>query len=164
MNSLDKFIVDKSEHYPLSGEDLRILTKEQCEIRRYKDAVKMSLDDMLGQNRAVIILIEFDDSDIGHWVTLFETDDNKLEYFNSLGFGLKEKNLIELNNILINHEIVYNKTRLQSNHRDINTCGRYAGLRIVLRHLSLNDFITLLKKNKHYDPDFWVSILTIDFI
>lgn len=56
---------------------------------------------------------------------------------------------------------IYNHVKLQKEYHHVNTCGRYVGLRLLLSDRRLSDYVLLLTKNKHYDPDFWVSAITM---
>jgi hypothetical protein len=171
---MDK-IIQKSEIISLSGEDLLKIAPNTkilsyTELRSYT-----SIDQLLSPHEAVIILYELE-INVGHWVSLFKKDTNTLEFFDSYGLSVdeelkfaKENTRIhkgqELNHLsfLIQNSgygLIENKVQLQKNLEDINTCGRYAAYRILHRHLPLDVFNKLLTENKHYNPDFWISVAT----
>ena len=169
--------IKKAETISLSDEDILHLTHNKCVIRAYEDLEKFNnIDDVLGKFGACALLYQTKE-DYGHWVSLFRVDNTTLEFFDSLGWTMdKELKFSDYNLRVHNGEqvphlshlvsnskygLIQNKTKLQKNSFDLNTCGRWAGLRIRLRHLSLNHFVNLFTKNKEYTPDFLVSAMTM---
>lgn len=162
---MDAIIKKTAESYPLTGEDINKLTNNKCNIWAYSQITDKSLDEILGNNRSAIILLEYTGTSIGHWVALFEHQNGVIEYYNSLGFPIdyqQDKQI--LTQKLYGYRVIQNKQQLQSKSSDINTCGRYAVLRLNYRNISLQDFNKLLTQNKAYDADFWVSIATCNFL
>lgn len=162
---MDAIIKQTAESYPLTGEDINKLTNNKCNIWAYSQITDKSLDEILGNNRSAIILLEYTGKSVGHWVALFEHKNGIIEYYNSLGFPIdyqQDKQI--LTQKLYNYRVIQNKQQLQSKSSDINTCGRYAVLRLNYRNISLQVFNKLLTQNKAYDPDFWVSVATCNFL
>ena len=174
-------LIKKSENIPLSGTQLRDLTNGKANIMRYEELMGYdNIEDVLAPHGAVILLYQTEDRDFGHYATLFKDENRKdvLIFYDSLGIGLDEelkfskynqknmdgKIVKHLTNLIDNskYRVDNNKVRLQRSVTDVNTCGRYAGLRVRLRHLTNRQFNSMLKNNEHYNPDFWVSAITTD--
>lgn len=173
---IDRIIAD-AERYALSGEDILRIADGQCVVISYEDLHNLeTLDSVLLPYDAVVILYQTSE-DFGHWVTLLRRG-NTLEFYDS--YGLKPDEELDLSNAFhkrvhegkvvphLSHlmkqdgyRVVYNKERLQKNLADVNSCGRYAALRVRLRNFSMNKFNGLLKDNRAYTADFWVSALTL---
>lgn len=163
---MDKIIHSNIEKYPLTGQDVMLLCKGKVNVMRYSDLENKSLDEILGQYRACIILIEYANQHVGHWVLLFEKPDKTFEYYNSFGYPIDynyPKNPV-LQKKLFGLRVIVNKNCLQSKKEDINTCGRYCVLRLNYRNISLESFNRLLTQNKAYTSDFWVSICSTNFL
>lgn len=168
---MDK-ILDNSESIDLTGDDLRKICNNKLDIvpyhtlGNYKD-----IDELMGEFKSVILLYETREN-FGHYVALFINGNNDLEFFDSYGFSPDQElkyatyNRINgipfLTNLLKNYnkKVIINNERLQVFHKDINTCGRWTSLRILMKNMALRDFINLFTKNRHYNGDFWVSALT----
>lgn len=120
----------------------------------------------------IVILWEEGKENYGHWTCLIKHRNPRyIEYFDSYAlppdapldsksYGIKTPFLTQMLNSS-GVRWVYNHKKLQKFYDDVNTCGRYVGLRLLFRKDPLNSFIALLTKNKHYPPDFWVSALTL---
>lgn len=174
---IDKVIKD-AEVFDLSGDDILNLTYNKTRIMKYEDLkIYDSLEQILSPYRACVLLYQTGDK-FGHWVSLIDRGNRKLEFYDP--YGLKPDEELNINNeyhlrihggqitphltALIKKEgwkVEYNNQRLQRFLKDVNTCGRYCALRIRYRDLSIQKFNNLLTKNKHYEPDFWVSALTL---
>lgn len=178
MSAIDTQIYD-AEKYDLSGKDIHRITDGKCNIIEYEQLKNYNnINDVMGTNRAVIILYETKQN-FGHWVCLFSNGNNNLEFFDSYGLSMDEELKINpnynrsLNNGTISPHltllismcrgchVVSNKTQLQKYLHHTNTCGRWVAMRIKYRKLSLEKFIELFTKNKYYDGDFWISAMTL---
>jgi len=127
---------------------------------------------------AVIILYQ-SKKDEGHWVTILKQPNNIIEVFGSYGLNVDQQlefsdyNKIQhggqsvphLSNLLFssNYKIIHNSTHLQSDNKNVNTCGRYSGLRVRFRDMSLSKFVNLFKHSKGLNNDEWVTALTLLF-
>jgi len=175
---IDELIKD-AEKIPLSGSQLRDLTNGKSNIMRYEELMEYdNIEDVLEPHGAVILLYQTEDRDFGHWAALFKDPNRKdvLIFYDSLGIGLDEElkfskyNQKNMDGRIVKHltdliansnyRVDNNKVRLQENIKDVSTCGRYAGLRVLLRHLSNRQYNHMLKNNEHYKPDFWISVLS----
>ena len=175
---LDKIVLD-AEKIPLSGSDIERITEGKANIIKYSDLHQYnSIDEVFGSKEAIIILY-LKKSNFGHWCCLFKAPwkSETLYFYDSYAFQMDEeiqysdeqlrlhggKNVPHLTHLIrkSNYYLEQNDFQYQSKEHDINTCGRWAAVRA--RHLDMlpTDFKTFFTKNKHYNPDFYVSILTI---
>jgi hypothetical protein len=169
--------IKDAEKISLSDTDILHITHNKCVIRTYEDLEKFdNIDDVLGKDTACVLLYQTKE-DYGHWVSIFKVNNNVLEFFDSLGWGMDQElkfsdynlrvhngeKVPHLSNLVNNskYHLIQNKIKLQKNAKDDNTCGRWAGLRVRLRHLPLNTFTDLFTKHKEYTPDFLVSAMTM---
>jgi hypothetical protein len=169
-------IIRNGESIPLGSHCMLDITRNNVSILTYKDLEHYNhLDELLYPFGAVIILFQVE-VDFGHWVSL-TLDNGVLTYFDSYGFQMDTElqfatyNLRQHNGVPTPHlsvlveksgyPLVQNKIEFQKKLKDVNTCGRYAALWVRLRHLGLKSFQKLLEDNKHYNPDFWVTALTL---
>jgi hypothetical protein len=162
-NTMDKIIKD-AERFDLSGADILRITDHKTRILPYEALEKVSdLEEILRPHGSVIILYQTAEQ-FGHWVALLNDGGNRLEFYDPYGLNVDEE--LELDNefhlrihggkitphlsALIKKggwSVKYNKDRLQK--------------RVRFRDLSMEEFNSLLTKNKAYHPDFWVSALTL---
>jgi hypothetical protein len=162
-------IVKEFITHSLSGEDIITICNGEANLLTNSEICKMSsIDDVLGQHEACVILYDRKNGEAGHWSCIFRISDNFLEFF--CPYGIKPDEACEFTGAkshlidLVNkggYKIMYNDKQLQKYKDDVNVCGRYVGLRIALRDMPLKDFIDLFTKNKCYTPDFWVTVLTL---
>tara|TARA_R110000803_G_scaffold14544_3_gene40387 strand:- start:50 stop:604 length:555 start_codon:yes stop_codon:yes gene_type:complete len=170
-------LVEQAETIPLSGSDLNTITEGKSNILAYSDLEKyQNIDDVLGEFGAAIILYQHDEG-FGHWVSIFKIDSKTLYFFDPYSiqidkeiefspFQIKRhhgKIVPHLTDLINNskYNLIQNKTRYQRFKKDINTCGRWCGHRILHRTMTEKSYSKLMLGNEYYNGDFWVSILTI---
>ena len=178
MKPLEQTIA-KSEDIPLTGRGILNITDDGVDVLTYEDILKYStLDALLGQKRAVIILYQTAQN-YGHWILLMERQSStgvEVEFFDPYGFKPDEElkystfNLTQHRGEAIPHlsyllsrslvKVTINTVQLQGFSRHVNTCGRWCAVRFVYRDLSLTSFIMMFD-NKVYTPDWFVSALTL---
>lgn len=173
---------------PTSGEDLRYMTGGDVNIIVYEDLLNYnSLDDLLGDNGAAIILYPNPgNSKVGHWCCLFlqpGTFPQILQFFDSYGVCVDEE-LDDYNNDKNNiHkrrklppkliELIldtpyadsfrYNEYPLQSLDIATNTCGLWCVWRLKNRSCTEDQFKKLfydIPVNSRVAPDLAISRLT----
>jgi len=115
-------------------------------IIKYSDLNKyQNIDQAFGDNNFLIVLIE-SHRNSGHWVCLLRYNDGTIEQFDSysgkidseLKFitssmkrNLHENNCI-LTQLLRNRKTIWSKYRYQKLDNDVDTCGRWIILRILM--------------------------------
>lgn len=174
---MDKEII-KGELKSFSNEDIMRLCEGKVNIYTYpKLAGMVSIDQLLNYpiRCGAAIILYMTKKNYGHWVAIFETKPG-LEFFDSYGISPDDElKLINeefreqsnqdrryLSRLMLESgkQVIYNNINLQSKKNDISTCGRWAGLRIALRTISLKNFQNLFI-NQTFPPDWYVSALTL---
>jgi len=170
--SLDT-LISKGESIDLSGDDILRICDNKVVIHSYHDLANMdNIDEVLGKYGACIILYETKEN-FGHWTSLFIRSEGMLEFFDSYGFSMdselnyaKYNNTPYLSNLVkaSNYKVVSGSQRLQKLKYDVNTCGRWNAIRIVLRNLNIAQFYELFRNNTHYDGDWFATALTYIYV
>ena len=161
------------ESIPLAGDDAEFLMKGRTPyiFILYDDLAKYnSLDDLFGDDMAILILLQIKDgqSDIGHWICCFKnpTENNQLYWFDPLGMGVEEEMSIThedrqlMTKLLKNKKVVINSIKFQESKKDLNTCFRHVCCRVVFNHLNNEQYYSFITKS-HYNPDEMVTLLTL---
>lgn len=171
----------KLEEKSFSDADMLKLCENKTKIITYSDLAKYNtIEDVLAPHNSVIILY-LTKENYGHWVALFvDPNDEKgktLEFFDSYAIpidgelSLVPENFRNVSNqdfphltYLINMSnnfttILYNKEKLQKFKKNINTCGRWAGMRIAMKDVPLLEFQKLFI-NQKFPPDWYVTAFT----
>lgn len=167
------------ESEPLSGEDIKKLLKGKVKIIEYPELSNYnSIEELLNPYGQVVILYE-SKPNYGHWTTLFKYPNRSgVEFFDPYGIKIddefnyiSDKYRIELNedvpylsNLLYNYDgpIEYNDYKFQKFAENIDTCGRWVVLRLVLKKKSLEEFEDLFingPKEMKIDRDKLVTYL-----
>ena len=60
------------------------------------------------------------------------------------------------------YDLSFNEHKLQARKNDVKTCGRWASMRTLLKHLPLEEFVDIFKNNKLGTPDDIVTKFTED--
>lgn len=171
-------LVTKLKSYSFSDEDMKRGMEGKTKIICYPDLKDYkNINELLHPYDSVIILY-LTSKNYGHWTCLFinPNDDDNICYFDSYGgapdnplsYNSPQKNISlgqdrKYLTMLMDsspYNISYNHFKLQKLAKNNSECGRYCILRLNLSYLSDKQFANLLKNNKNYDSDFWVTILT----
>ena len=166
-------LVKNAEDHLLTGYDVLRIADNKTKIMLYEDLKNYNnIDDVLKPFNSVILAYESLDRQGGHWVLLMKNmvgNQYVVEFFDSYGFYPDDEEKLKIYNTqpyLTNllktcpYEFVYNDHRLQKKLEDVNTCGRHVACRLRFRDYSLNEYISMMTKNK-YDADYMVTILTL---
>ena len=164
-------LIKKAMSYSLSDQDLK--NTKITNIVLYKDLKNVKDIDELFHDDGFILLYPGNGSSrdsSGHWTTILRRN-NIIETFDSYGLMIDDelnfsdsnypRYLTEL--ILRSKNIDYvecNKMRLQSTKKEIATCGRWALIRLLMKHKNIADFTDLFK-NQGITPDEIVTYLTM---
>lgn len=162
-------IVKKFITHPINGESvLNICNGEANLVTNSELASYNSIDDVLGKHGASIILYDKKNGSAGHWACIIKQEKDLIEYFDSYGLSIDEPIHFTGGNAHLSslireskYRVYFNDYMIQKYKDNINTCGRYVGVRILLRNLPLRSFINLFTKNKSYDSDFWCTCMTM---
>lgn len=152
-------IINRYKKIALSDSEVLDLMNGRANIVLYPDIYKYdTLDEMLGPDQAAIILFE-SKPNFGHWVSIFRND-NDVTFFNSYsGYPDDTLKFIDkqfkmstnqdkpyLSLLMLNspYKLHYNEFKFQRHGGDINTCGRWAALRLIFRTLNCSEFHSLI--------------------
>lgn len=158
----------------LSGQ--QITNTVNANLMTYREIKnKTSIDDVLGKNKACVILYETEDYK-GHWCCIFEVKPELIEFFDPYGYfidsqlnhipesykqkkGLTHTFLMKLLYYSNYKNIEYNNYPLQQLEKDINTCGRHVIVRLLNRNMKLDDYFNKIR-DSGYSPDVYVTLQT----
>jgi hypothetical protein len=176
-SDLSPSALNRIEQYSLSDADLRkligpvrIITYPQLENETYETLFK--------DQPYIVILFLTENKQTGHWICVLQHQGGAMcEVFDSFGIkvdgnrkwlsGGELRNLDETLPNLHNcfkgfpGKLVYNDTKLQQDSK--NTCGRHIASRILHKHLSIQDYIDLIRQSG-FTPDVFVTLLTYRII
>lgn len=175
--SLEQRILN-AENVLFRTSDIERITEYKTNIIRYSDLESVNnIDDILHYDACVILYQKKSNS--GHWISIFKApwDNNLLYFFDPYGYDIDEEiqysdfQLSRHNNKVVPHLtrlIQMSKYKIQSNNiqyqlfdKHINTCGRWASHRLLHRNLNPKQYYNYMYKNTQYNPDFWVSLATL---
>ena len=169
--------------YSLSDADIRHILGQGTKIIEFKDMdmFKTIYDLLPNEKDFAIVLVEQKDNS-GHWVMLLR-DGNRIEQFDSYGVTLEtELNFVSqaMNRMLgqskqefhtlmktidDEDELVFNKSRLQSEDPTIATCGRHCCLRALMHNLgySLEEYLQFLDDH-HEETGLPIDVIVCKFV
>ena len=157
----------------LSNGDIYKLLDGKCNILTYPELTKYDdIDSAMGKYKALVLLY-LSKQNYGHWICVFQRNNNTIEFFDPYGFfpddelqfipehfrevsGQKYPHLTYLLAKCKYQKIEYNNTRLQKLENNVNTCGRWCVVRLMLRNISIEKFVKKFK----IDGDSKVTKLT----
>lgn len=161
-------LVNEFITYPITGDNILSICGGEANIVTSSDLYKYkNIDDVLGKYGATIIFYDKKDDPVGHWSCIFRKG-KTLEFFDPYGMDIDEpldftggKSYLKALCYNSKYRLTYNPYSIQKYSKNISTCGRFVGLRILLREMDIHKFADLFFKNKHYTPDFWVTCITM---
>ena len=156
--------------------DLEVLkiVKNKARVMLYNELAKYkTIDEALGEHGAIFLLYE-NQPQFGHWTTVWRRNRDTINFFDSYGIFPDEQiywndektrkmlnqDIPYLSHLLINSNyknLEYNDYQYQKDGDDINTCGRWAALRLVLRDWTPKEFQKVFGKK---NGDDLVTIIT----
>lgn len=169
-------IVKKAQAVNMGEDDIMRITEGKCRVVAYKDLAQCrNIDEALGDDGAIVCLIETTEPNRGHWIAILRTGEGAYEWFDSYGIRVdSELKFVDESKIssqqgpLIsrlmentNSTLVWNHYPLQSTAAGIDTCGRWAGMRIRKRNLTLRQFQECFANQKE-SPDWLITCLTLE--
>ena len=178
MFSVKKLIYDYIDK-PLSYKDIQKYFNGNINIYLYNNILKYNdIFELLKPYGYCIILYQTS-AHYGHWVCVLDHPD-RVEFFDPYNiypddefkfinneFRIKSGQKIPYLTLLLykcNKKIEYNNYKFQQINNNISTCGRHAIIRILLKHLLLDDYYKLINNlcnDLDFNPDELVTFLTI---
>ena len=173
---MDSF-VELCEGKSFSDRDISALCEGKVNVLEYGDLARMkTLDQALGRHGACIILYETRER-YGHWCCLIRTGNRSLEFFDPYGgepdsqldfvpdyfrsaSGQDYPHLTYLMLTSPYETLEFNDIQLQRFKKDVNTSGRWCGLRVALADVPLAEFVDMFIDQTH-SPDWYVTALTL---
>lgn len=159
-------IIKNFQSHCLSGDDIMNICNNESKIITNSQLSKYrSIEEVLDPFGSAIILYDRKDGSPGHWSALIKQKDG-IEFFCSYGMKMDEVTSViggknNLTRLLRGYKYYSNPYKFQRKSSSISSCGRFIGFRILLRDMPLNSFAKMLLNNKNYDPDFWITCLTL---
>lgn len=158
MTSLEE-LVSKYKTRDLTGGEVELVCGLSpilySDLKNYK-----SIDQLIGRQKAAIILYQTSSKTDGHYVCVGQRSTGQYFFFDSYGlhYGVEkqygadyDKNLPRLLNNLFEktgQEIEWNTYDFQSKNPQVTTCGRWASLAALWKDLPNKDFVGLFTHNK----------------
>jgi hypothetical protein len=173
---MNNFIAN-AEEVALGVDELLAITRNKTNVILYENLVKVgSIFDILIDNTC-IIHFPIDSRLSGHYTCIiYHKDTDVLESFDSYGLPIEFE--VSVSPYLQRHpnmrdylthllqlsgkQIEYNTTRFQQMKSGLNTCGRWAAMRIRLKHLTLDEFTKHMTQG-NISHDTLVTLLTVMF-
>jgi len=173
---LDQLIIN-DEAILLTDSDIVNMTHGDANVLVYEDLQKYNTIDDAFEGKPALVLLFQNTRNSGHWVALYKIKPNTMYYYDSYAFPMDSE--IAFSKYLISigmkthptltyliqksgYKLVQNKIRFQTLSDSSSTCGRWCVHRINHRYMSDKDYATLMLGNRHYNGDFWVSLLTLN--
>jgi hypothetical protein len=167
--------IKQDEAKSLSGQDIyRMLNGQVNIVVEHELQNYNNIDELLGPYNALVLLYELVPNN-GHWVSMFRNKQGELVFYDPLGIrmdgelafvnderihdGLQPAKK-QLTRIVNGEPVISNTIQIQDDAKNINTCGRYAVLRLLKKDLSNDEFNKLFLDNQTETPDYWVTYLT----
>ena len=161
-------IVKQFLKHPLSDTDILNICNHEANLVLNSQIKKYStIEDLVRPYNACIILYDKKDKSPGHWSCITKSNDI-YEFF--CPYGFKPDYVLKylggnsyLTELIKRSElpVIYNSYKLQKETKNVNTCGRYVGMRVLLKDVNLDKFVDMLVNNKCYDSDFFITVLTM---
>lgn len=169
-----KTLLNKS----LSNDEIMNIIDGKANLIPYSKVHKYkTLDQLLGKYKACIILYETKQN-YGHWCCIFMNTPKLCEFFDPYGlFPDVELKFINNNYAKMSYQdkkyltqlmidspylLSYNHFPFQQLKEGVNTCGRWVALRLLFRHLLLDDFIKIFGKKRGFSKDVGAALITIN--
>lgn len=167
----EKISLSNFQVFDLLNKKTRVLT--YTELTNHED-----IADVLAPH-GCFVLLYLSKKDYGHWCCVIQHPDrieffdpygtyidNELEYISGDFRKKSEQMFPHLTKLLYDSgvPIEYNQYRFQKHGANINTCGRHVSMRILLKHMLLDeyhDFIVNTAKKLKTDADGLVTMLTL---
>lgn len=167
-------MIEEVKEYPLSNSDIdRVLGGTH--IYAYPELSQFAtLDEALDDRGRMVLLYLTEDANTGHWVCVWR-DGKTIRYFDPYGNppefpkswlpAERNEELGQAEPYLLNLfkgeglPVFYNTHPYQKEGADVNTCGRHAITRLLLKELNDKQYYDVVK-DSDVNPDDFVSFAT----
>jgi hypothetical protein len=161
--------------YPLSDGDINKLLHPATKILVYPDLENVSsIEQIFDPMGRCMLLYPVSSEYSGHWVCLIKKGEH-IEFFDPYGKApdtelkwvsmakRRDMNMEEptLTRLLkeSGYKVTYNSHDFQKDDQTVNTCGRHCVVRLMFKHLSLDEYRKLIKSSG-LPPDEFVAGIT----
>ena len=134
-----------------------------------------SIDEAFNGKDGIVLLFQ-NTRNSGHWVLLVKQPKNVIYFYDPYGFPMDSE--IKWSKYLVTkgflhqpaltvliknspYKLLQNNVRYQTLSDASSTCGRWCIIRFNYRNMSDRDFKTYMLGNKHYNGDFFCTLLTM---
>ncbi len=141
---------------PISNESmqeyLQYFSSNKLKYHHIDELNNFTVDQLFDDSRRafVLLFIENNSQNVGHWTVLFRRTENQLEHFDSL--GSKRENYIggiyeKVADFCAKEKcsLLFNIDRCQDNESFV--CARWCVLRVMTQHFNNEEFFDFLKRN-----------------
>ena len=154
---------------PASVKFLRDRLPKNVPVVEYTQLRGKHRSEVFKNKNAVVVIIPLKGTKAGHFVVLLPRK-NHISYFSSLGLGPFDelKKLHEPRGIfedLLGKHYVYNRTKLQANRADTQSCWFWVLLRVKFHDLKNRDFVSLFTTRTSLNsPDDVASLMSLPLV
>lgn len=157
-------MLSKLTSTPLTGQDLKRMTKNKATVMPYDDLKNVTDIDQIFKTQCVIILLNIEGSGqpVGHWVLMIDKG-NEIEHFDSYGLNIDEElakthEAPYLSNLVgkSRRRVLQSSRQYQRMKEDVDTCGRWCVLRCGVKNLTDEQFRKLIQSAGTVPDDFAV--------
>ena len=162
-------LMDNIRSKPVSVKFLRERLPKNVPLFEYSQLKGKHRSELFKNRVAIVVIIPMLGTRAGHYIVLLPRK-NHISYFSSLGNGPFDelKKLHEPKKIfedLLGKHFIYNRTKLQSNKADTQSCWLWVLLRVKFHDLKNRDFVALFQsKISLQNPDDVASLMALPLI
>lgn len=172
-------VLDEAKNTPLSGDDLQRICPGKVILVRDLPKYK-NIDELLGDELSCYLLYEINEPNVGHWcclsrhgniVEFFDPysgkPDSQLEYIDDDFASVTGQDQRRLTHMLIDceYDVAYNEFGFQRFDNKTKNCGRWVGMRCLLKDMPLGDFNQLFLENyEDGGSDYIATLVTLGMV
>ena len=162
-------LIDNIRSRPVSVKFLRERLPKSVPVFEYSQLRGKHRSELFKNRTALVVIIPMKGTRAGHYIVLLPKS-NHIEYFSSLGNGPFDelKKLHEPKKIfqdLLGKQFIYNRTKLQSDKADTQSCWLWVLLRVKFHDLKLREFVSLFTSRVNLqDPDDVASLMALPLV
>lgn len=158
-------IISKAENIPFTETDIRSLVGNNVNILSYEELMsKKSIHDALAPHGTLILLYQFQGTNVGHWVACW-MHGMRIYHYDSYGFSPDyESGQLHYTKLLheSGFEVLVNPHAHQYIKEHTNTCGRHVCMRLLFGSYDHDKYNAMVREAVKLDtPDDIVTAMTI---